>query len=99
MKLFLIVIAVLAMASAAYAVDLVTDPMTGVLNYEVDVDGAVVVVPAETDGSLKFNVDGLNAGAHVFKVRPEGEGGWPATWSDPFNATKPQIATGIRLAP
>lgn len=95
-----IVLCSIVFAGTAFSADLVTDPMAGVASYDIDIDGAVVTgIAAESDGSLRYNVDSLVAGPHVFKVRPTGEGGWPADWSAPLSETKPASATGLRIAP
>ena len=97
MKMIMIL---LLLATPVFAADLITDPMTGVVIYDVEVDGTVIqAVSAQTDGSLKFNVDSLATGVHTFRVKPTGEGGWPANWSVPFEATKPATATGLTIVP
>ncbi len=93
MKIFLFVLALLIIAPVANAAFLITAPMAGVVEYDIDVDGVVIKnIAAESDGSLRFNVDSLAAGPHSFKVKPEGQGGWPSIWSDPFAASKPEPA-------
>jgi len=101
MKTLIIVMAfALIVIPQAMATDLVTDPMAGVSLYDVDHNGTIIEdIAAESDGSLKFNVDSLPAGNHTFRVKPIGQGGWPADWSAPFDATKPQTASGIRIVP
>jgi len=101
MKILIIAMAIaLIIIPQAMAADLITDPMAGVATYDVDVDGTVVEgVVAESDGSLKFSVDSLSAGNHSFRVKPIGQGGWPADWSAPFDATKPPAASGIKIVP
>ena len=97
---FTLFLPLLLMSPQVMAADLVTAPMAGVATYDVDVDGAVVQgVAAEADGSLKYDVDLLPAGTHTFKVKPIGQGGWPADWSDPFSAVKPPTATGLIIVP
>jgi len=97
-KLFLALLFIMFTAGMASAAFLITDPMEGVVQYDVDVDGVIVEnVAAESDGSLRFDVNALAVGAHIFKVKPEGIGGWPADWSAPLDATKPQTSTGLRI--
>lgn len=104
MKKFIVLLALSLslcfVAGIAGAADLITNPMTGVATYDVEVDGNVVpAMNAEADGSLKYNVDALEAGTHTFRVRPVGQGGWPADWSAPFVAVKPATADGLIIAP
>jgi hypothetical protein len=100
MKVFLLVLALLIIAPVANAAFLITEPMAGVALYDVEVDGVVIEnVTAEANGSLKFDVDSLAIGSHTFRVKPEGQGGWPTIWSDPFAATKPGQATITGIVP
>lgn len=88
----------LFMAGTAQAEFLICDPMVGVVEYDIEVDGVVIEnIPAEADGSLKYDVSALAAGPHTFRLRPEGQGGWPTTWSAPFDASKPVGVSGIRI--
>lgn len=98
LKLTFFALAFIIGATPAYAAFLITDPMAGVTQYDIEIDGTVVEdVAAEADGSLRFNVDSLAAGDHTFRVKPEGQGGWPADWSPPFGATKPATSSGLRI--
>ena len=102
-----IIIAVLLLpfllGGVAYAADLVTDPQAGVVEYIVKIDGVETLdspFAAEIDGSLKYNVDALAEGPHTFEVQAIGQGGWPsATFTAPFNATKPAVASGLAIVP
>ena len=87
-------------AFPAWASDLVCDANPGIGFYDIEVNGAVVAtdVPAEADGSLKWNVDAFTPGNYSFRVRcMEAIGGWPSDWSSPFNATKPGGSLNVRI--
>ena len=100
----LVILAVLFMSIvfvtyASAATYLACDPQTGVLSYEVEVDGITVDsnYQAEPDGSILYQVDSLSNGAHTFRLKAIGQGGWPSDWSLPFSATKPDTATNARI--
>jgi len=100
MKVFLLVLALLIIAPAAHAAFLVTDPMVGVILYDVEIDGVIVeAIAAQPDGSLKYDVSSLAVGPHTFRVKPTGQGGWPATFSPPFDTAKPATASGLKIVP
>ena len=80
----------------AHAVDLVCDPQSGVASYIVEIDGSETITDAQTDGSLKLNVDYLPEGQHTFRAKAVSTEGWPSDWSDPYTALRPTVAN-IRL--
>ena len=82
------------------AANLICDPTIGITAYQIEVDGIVVeaAFPAEPDGSVRWNVDHLLVGDHVFRIAAIGEGGWPGFYSVPLEATKPGVVSGIRIS-
>ena len=90
--------ALITIMTILLAIFLVCDPQAGVVTYNLDVGGTVVSdIPAESDGSILYNVDHLSAGLHSFKLQAVDEGGWPSDWSLPLDATKPNQPGGVRI--
>jgi hypothetical protein len=102
-KLFLILILILILIpSVVFGDDLVCDPQSTVIAYDVVVDGLVDIVgyPAETDGSISYNIDAYGDGdKHVFIIIPIDISGWRGPVSDPFDARKPAKSGGVRIEP
>lgn len=84
-------------ASVSAAPFLVCDPQAGVTHYSLTLGGNAVVTPAQTDGSLRYDVAVLPAGntsGTVAAGRPYTMGGAPQEameWSSsvPFDLGKP----------
>ena len=90
--------ALITIMSILLAVFLVCDPQVGIVSYDVEVDGVVVSnIPAESDGSILYNVDHLPVGLHSFKIQAIGQGGWPSDWSLPLDVTKPNLPGGVKI--
>lgn len=96
---FLTALFLLAIATKCEAWSLVCDPQIGVISYDVEVDGVVIAAlyPAETNGSILYNIDHLGPGPVVFRLRPWDASGWGADWSLPFDARKPNVAIGAKI--
>jgi len=91
MRNLLSVIFLLMATTAIAAPFLVCDPQDGVETYEVFQDGVLVSgdVPAQSDGSLKYDLQGITPGAYAFTVKAcEGLWGCSAL-SDPFVSRNP----------
>ena len=103
MKTFLFTVLFLVLflliTSFAWSASLVCDPQAGVVSYSVEVDGVVVApaYPAESDGSILYNIDGLPQGQHTFRLSAMGQGGWSSDWSSPLDATKPGSPGSVRI--
>ena len=85
--------------SAFAAPFLVCDPQTGVVSYNLDIDGTIVPpIVAEPDGSIHYDLVGMSAGPHVFKAQAIGQGGWPSDWTLPFDTTKPTTPLNFHVS-
>lgn len=77
---------------------LTCDPQAGVTSYEIELNGAVLAtdVAAEADGSLRYDLDGIQAGALDFRARCK-NATWPdwSGWSVPLSVTKPGVPAGL----
>ena len=88
---------------AAYPDWLVCDPQAGVTIYKLEINGAVVSdsIPAEEDGSIKYNLDGLAVGNYTFRAAAGAADSngtmWWSDWSDPFSASKPGQPGSLRI--
>lgn len=90
--------ALVTLMTILLAVYLVCDPQVGIVSYNVDIGGTIVSdIPAESDGSILYNVDHLSVGLHSFKLQAVGQGGWPSDWSSPLDVTKPNLPGGVRI--
>lgn len=78
---------------------LVCDPQVGVIEYQLEVNGAQdqTVYAAEPDGSALINIDTYTPGNYTFRLKAVGQGGWPSDWSDPLDATKPLKSGSVRI--
>ncbi len=99
-KLLLTLILIFAFVGWAYATPfLVCDPQAGVISYNLDIDGAIDSnIPAQPDGSIRYDLAGMAVGAHTFKAQAKGQGGWPSDWSDPFDTVKPESPLNLRVS-
>ncbi len=100
MNKILIAFLLLLLPVSVFAWSLVCDPQTGVTTYDVEVNGTVIAAdyPAETDGSIIYNIDHLGPGPVTFRLLAKGVGGWGAdAWSLPFDAAKPVGSGGLRI--
>jgi hypothetical protein len=100
MKVVLIIACVVLIYANAHGASLTCDPQTGVVAYDVTVDGIVVATdhPAQADGSVLFNVDAYGDGIkHQFILVPIDASGWRGPASAPFDAEKPDAAGGVRV--
>ncbi len=62
--------ALITIMSILLAVFLVCDPQVGIVSYDVEVDGVVVSnIPAESDGSILYNVDHLPVELGGYRVK------------------------------
>ena len=78
---------------------LVCDPQAGVVFYDLETNSTVTEgIPAEPDGSIKFDLATMPVGQYTFKVRAIGQGGWPSDWSLPLDATKPANPLNLRVS-
>ena len=86
MKRLFLAILILAMVSPVYAVSLVCDPQEGVMVYRIDGE---IVINAEADGSVKYDISAIPTGTHNGTLEAGNEyvldgvpqGVWQ--WSDP----------------
>lgn len=99
-NLFLPLILILVFVGPALATPfLVCDPQAGVGSYNLDVDGTITKgIPAEPDGSIHFDLDGMAVGPHIFKAQAIGQGGWPSDWTPPFDTVKPENPLNFRVS-
>lgn len=78
---------------------LVCDQQSGVRSYNLDIDGTITKgIPAEPDGSIHFDLDGMAVGPHIFKAQAIGQGGWPSDWTPPFDTVKPESPLNFRVS-
>lgn len=102
-------VAVLMGYQLAQAVSLVCDPQAGVTHYKIGGDAfwvATQTIPAQPDGSLRTEVDGIPSGVHNIQVQACAVGvNWPTevcSATTPFSFTRPSapgVPTNFRLAP
>ena len=99
-KLFITLTLVFAFVGWASAAPfLVCDPQAGVRSYNLDIDGAVTQdIPAQPDGSIHFDLDGMAVGAHIFKAQAVGQGGWPSDWTPPLDTVNPENPLNFRVS-
>jgi len=83
---FVLVLVLLAALPAFAAPFLVCDPQDGVTRYDVEIDGAIVNVPAEADGSLRYDCAKLSRGP-VYTFRARGANVWEVSdWCAPLES-------------
>ena len=94
------ILILLLFASTALAADLVCDPQADVTHYDVVVDGAVVAASyaAESDGSIRYNIDQFADGVRrEFVLIAIDASGWRSQSSVPLNAKKPVGSSNVRI--
>lgn len=78
---------------------LVCDQQSGVRSYNLDIDGTITKgIPAEPDGSIHFDLDGMAVGPHIFKAQAIGQGGWPSDWTPPLDTVNPENPLNFRVS-
>lgn len=90
----------LLLPGTVFAWSLICDPQVGVVSYDVEVDGVIIAAlfPAETNGSIRYNIDHLGPGPVSFRLRAISASGWGSDWMVPFVAGKPNITGNARVA-
>lgn len=81
---------------------LVSDPQAGVTSYEVFINGAQVAAahPAESDGSLKYDLAGTTPGQYEMNAKACNDWGCSELSEDPFFSSGPALPpSGLKLAP
>lgn len=79
---------------------LICDPQKGAETYNVTQDGVILVTdhPAEADGSLRFDLEGLAPGAYTFRAAACTEPWGCSEESDPYLSPEPvNSPTGLSL--
>ena len=81
------------------------DPVTGVTQYEVNITPpspgtpSTVVAPAQSDGSLKFDLSGQSAvGKYTFTLQNADASGFWSAASSPLSATRYSPPANLRFA-
>lgn len=99
-KLFLTLILIFAfVGSECLAARLVCDAQEGVISYNLDIDGAITTgIPAQPDGSIDYDLDGMAPGPYIFKAQAVGEGGWPSDWTPPLDTVNPESPLNFRVS-
>lgn len=89
LSIFLIIILLPVFVSAAPF--LVCDPQDGVTKYEIFIDGQSVAidVPAEVDGSLKYDLGSVDPGKYTFTAKACAEPWGCSELSDPYQSPNP----------
>jgi len=77
---------------------LVCDPVDGVVDYEIYKDGIKIGgVPAQADGSLLYDLQGITPGQYTWTAKACNEWGC-SDLSDPYQSPAPaQKPSGVRL--
>jgi hypothetical protein len=101
MKTLLIIIGLLSYNTLAIAAPfLACDPQEGVESYTVYQDGVEIAtdVPAELDGSLKYDMVGITPGSYEFNARACNVWGCSAVSPNPTQSPEPSLPlTGLGM--
>ena len=80
---------------------LVCDPQSGITEYIIDINGTELsVFSAESDGSMRYDLQGLAERSYTVKAKAGNLWGWSA-YSDPFvfNVSIPLKPSNVKIVP
>lgn len=99
MKKLLVLLVLLFAAPAWSAPFLVCDPQAGVVGYTLE--GLTTDTrAAQTDGSLKYDLEGLPNGNYTVKVVAYNVEGWPSAATNfTFTKSSPPAPAGVKIVP
>lgn len=101
MKTFIIIIGLLLCNTLAGAAPfLICDPQQGVDKYEVYQDGTEIAtdIPAQPDGSLRYDMAGITPGSYEFNAKACGVWGCSTLSANPTQSPAPSSPpTGLEM--
>jgi hypothetical protein len=101
MKTLLIIIGLFLWNTAAIAAPfLICDPQAGVETYTIFQDDTEIAtgIPSEEDGSLKYDLEGINPGAYEFNAKACDVWGCSEVSANPTQSPAPsQPPTGLEM--
>ena len=98
MKKLILIIAIVLVASTAYAAPfIVCDPQSGVVGYEITGLGEPVTFVAQPDGSLKYDLASVNSDTYTLTVAACNMWGCSSTAPFGFSKQVPSAPAGLRI--